>query len=47
MLGWRMTSWLNARNWYLPPAAVTSYSDTETVRIGCRVAGKEAVPTVL
>lgn len=36
----------NASNWYLPPAAVTRYSGIETIRKGCRVAGKEAMPAL-
>lgn len=46
MLGWRMKSWLHARNCYLPLAAVTSYSGIETIRKGCRVAGQEAKTTL-
>lgn len=36
----------NASNWCLPPAAVTRYSSIETIRKGCRVAGKEAMPAL-
>lgn len=46
ILGWRMKSWLNARKYYLLPAAVTSCSGIEIIRKGCRAAGKEAVPTL-